>query len=154
MKINSLIILSSILLISVFSFTGCNREVQDDDLITGKWIETRILLDTLSTPCEKASFVEFSEYKISIQDRIYNRFFACESIGEYEGEEGTETYTIPPYTETIGNYTIIGDTLVVKDVNNITHIYVIDTINAEKMTLETLDRNGNLEYLFYKRFQN
>lgn len=154
MKKNNLLLLSSILLISIFGFFSCNREIQDDDILTGKWIETRVLLDTLSTPCQKASYYEFSDYEIAIQNRIYSRYYACESIGEYEVEGGTETYTIPPFTETLGNYSIIGDTLIIKDVNNITKTYVIDTLNAEKMTLETLDRNGDIMYLFYRRHKD
>ena len=73
MKKNNLLLLSSILLISIFGFFSCNREIQDDDILTGKWIETRVLLDTLSTPCQKASYYEFSDYEIAIQNRIYSR---------------------------------------------------------------------------------
>lgn len=153
MKKNTLIIISSLLLISIYAIFGCSSEIKDDDIITGKWIETKVLLDSLATPCEKKSYIEFSEYKIDFQDRIFSQYNACTVIDTFEVEGGTETRTILPYTEIMGYYSIYGDTLFVKDVNNLTHIYTIDTINSEKMSLRTLDRDGNIVNLSYRRFK-
>ncbi len=152
MKKNTIYLLSSLLLISIIGVFSCVPKVEDDDIITGKWIDTKILLDTTSTECQKNSYIEFSEYGLTLQERIYTQYHACTEIEEFETEGGTETRTVPPHTVKIGNYTINGDTLTVKDVENQTKIYVIGGIDSEKMTLETLDRDGNIQYMFYKRY--
>lgn len=154
MKNNTLVLLSSLLLISIVGVFACSPKYEDDDILTGKWIESRILIDTLSTQCKKKSYIEFSDYELDIHKRIYSRYEACEGEEEFETEEGTETRTVPPFTEKLGNYSIKGDTLIIKTVENQTDIYIIDKIDFEKMTLETLDRNGNLKYLFYNRFKD
>lgn len=154
MKKNTIFILSSLLLISALGIFGCVPKVEDDDLITGKWIDSLVLIDTLATPCQKKSYIEFSEYELNLKDRIYEKYHACSGVEEYEDEEGeTATRTTPPFTERIGNYSIKGDTLTVKDVENQTHIFVIGGIDSEKMTLKDLDKDGNIRTKFYKRFK-
>lgn len=153
MKKNStLFLLAGIIFTSIYGIFGCSPEIKDDDVITGKWIETSIILDSLSTECEKKSYIEFSEYKIDFQDRILSKFDACNIVDTVEG--GTETMTITPYKEIIGNYSVYGDTLFVKDVNNLTQIYTIMNIGFDQMKLKTLDRDGNIIYMNYDRFKD
>ncbi|MFA7081710.1 MAG: hypothetical protein WC135_03770 [Bacteroidales bacterium] len=155
MKKNTIFIISSLLLISTFGIFGCVPKIEDDDMITGKWIDTLILMDTLSTQCQKKSYIEFSEYELDLKDRIHEKYHACPGVEEYEAEDGeTATRTTPPFTERIGNYSIKGDTLIVKDIENQTLIYVIGSIDSENMTLKDLDRDGNIRIKFYKRFKD
>lgn len=152
MKNKALILLSSLLIISITAlFFGCKEEV-DHDLIQGKWVKECIILDSLATDCQKKSYIEFTNYVIEGKDRMVSQFHACDEIGERETETGTETFTILPYSEPIGYYTVTGNILRIKDMNNITNVYTIGYINAEKMMLSSFDKDGVLRDTIYRRF--
>jgi len=152
MKNKTLFFLSSlfIIFIAVFFF-GCKEEV-DHDLIQGKWVKECIILDSTATDCQKKAYIEFSNYILEGDYRIVSQRHACEEEGEIETETGTDTFTIPPYSEQIGYYTVSGDTLRIKSMNNITNIYTIGYINAEKMKLSSYDKDGILRDTIYRRF--
>ncbi len=155
MKNKTLIFLSSLLIISIAVLVfGCKEDVVDHDLIQGKWMKECIILDTMSTDCQKKAYIEFSNYVLEGKYRIVSQRHACEGEGQIETETGTDTFTIPPYSEQIGYYTVSGDTLRIKDMNNMTNVYTIGYINSEKMKLSSYDENGILRDTIYRRFNN
>lgn len=152
MKNTLRIILGLTIIIAFFSFISCEQERVDNDVITGKWIKESILLtpDSLIDPCEKKSYLEFSEYFIDLNKRTVSFYDACNTITNDEGEE-----VLAPKTELLGYYTIIKDTLKVKyTATNQTIIYNIGNINSRVMKLTTLDKNGDPVTTYYNRFKD
>lgn len=150
----TVLFLSTILIFSFAIIYGCKEEVKDNDLIQGKWMPDPILNDTLASPCEKSSYIEFSDYVLEDDKRLQLKYHACLGVEEFEGENGTETRTVPAYSETTGYYTISGDTLRVKNMNNITTVYSIKYITSDSMRLSSTDKDGFLRDTIYRRFKN
>ncbi|MBP1646338.1 MAG: hypothetical protein H6Q16_1913 [Bacteroidetes bacterium] len=150
MKNTLRIIFGLTILISVFSFVSC-QEIVDTDVITGKWMDKKILNlpDSTTAPCIKKSYIEFSDYKIDMDKRTVNQYYAC----DYTINENGDTIEQVPYTELLGYYTIIEDTLKILFVKDYTtKVYNIKNINDIDMHLTTLDQNGDKVDLYYKRF--
>ncbi len=152
MKNTLRIIFGLTILISVFSFVACEEKV-DNDVITGKWIDNKILNtpDSLIDPCKKKSYIEFSEYKIEMEKRTVNQYYAC----DYTLDENGDTIEQVPFTELLGYYTIIEDTLKILYVKDYTtKVYNIKYIDKIDMLLTTLDNNGDKMNIFYGRFKD
>lgn len=128
MNRNKILALLSSLLIITF-FASCQEEIEDNDLITGKWREESIVMNENAEECEKLSYMEFSKYDADIQKRILTNFNACDSVS------------------TLSKYTIDGDTLIVLDDKLVTKRYTISLINETKMIYS--DKN-NREYIFVR----
>lgn len=128
MNRNKILALFSSLLIITF-FASCQEEIEDNDLITGKWREESIVMNENAEECEKLSYMEFSKYDADIQKRILTNFNACDSVS------------------TLSKYTIDGDTLIVLDDKLVTKRYTISLINETKMIYS--DKN-NREYIFVR----
>ncbi|MFA6368420.1 MAG: hypothetical protein WCX10_07690 [Bacteroidales bacterium] len=152
MKNTLRIIFGLTILISVFSFVACEEKV-DNDVITGKWIDNKILKlpDSTTAPCIKQSYIEFSEYKIDMDKRTVNQYYACDYVINLNGD----TIEQVPYTELLGYYTIIEDTLKILYVKDYTtKVYNIKYIDKIDMLLTTLDNNGDEMNIFYRRFKD
>lgn len=150
----TVLFLGSILIISLAVIFGCKDEVKDNDMIQGKWIPDPILKDTLLSDCQKKSYIEFTDYVLEDDKRLRLQYHACIGEETFEGENGTETRTVPAYSETTGYYTINGDTLRVKNMNNITTVYSIKYITSDSMRLSSTDKDGFLRDTIYRRFKN
>ena len=150
----TVLFLSTILIISLAVLFGCKDEVKDNDMIQGKWIPDPILKDTLLSDCQKKSYIEFTDYVLEDDKRLRLQYHACIGEETFEGENGTETRTVPAYSETTGYYTISGDTLRVKNMNNITTVYSIKYITSDSMRLSSTDKDGFLRDTIYRRFKN
>lgn len=122
-----LALLSGLLIISFFA--SCQEEIEENDLIEGKWREESVVMDENAQECEKLSYIEFSKYDADIQKRILTNFNACDSVS------------------TLSKYTIDGDTLIVLDDKLVTKRYTISLINETKMIYS--DKN-NREYIFVR----
>lgn len=120
-------LLSSLLIITFFA--SCQEEIEENDLIEGKWREESVVMDENAQECEKLSYIEFSKYDADIQKRILTNFNACDSVS------------------TLRKYTIDGDTLIVLDDKLVTKRYTISLINETKMIYS--DKN-NREYIFVR----
>lgn len=152
MKKTIRIIFGLTILISVFSLVSCEKIV-DNDVITGKWIDNKILIlpDSTTAPCIKQSYIEFSEYKIDMDKRTVNQYYACDYVINLNGD----TIEQVPYTELLGYYTIIEDTLKILYVKDYTtKVYNIKYIDKIDMLLTTLDNNGDEMNIFYRRFKD
>lgn len=152
MKKTIRIIFGLTILISVFSLVSCEKVV-DNDVITGKWIDNKILRlpDSTTAPCIKKSYIEFSEYKIDMDKRTVNQYYACDYVINLNGD----TIEQVPYTELLGYYTIIEDTLKILYVKDYTtKVYNIKYIDKIDMLLTTLDNNGDEMNIFYRRFKD
>lgn len=152
MKKTIRIIFGLTILISAFSLFSCEKVV-DNDVITGKWIDNKILRlpDSTTAPCIKQSYIEFSEYKIDMDKRTVNQYYACDYVINLNGD----TIEQVPYTELLGYYTIIEDTLKILYVKDYTtKVYNIKYIDKIDMLLTTLDNNGDEMKLFYSRFKD
>lgn len=152
MKKTIRIIFGLTILISVFSLVSCEKIV-DNDVITGKWIDNKILRlpDSTTAPCIKKSYIEFSEYKIDMDKRTVNQYYACDYVINLNGD----TIEQVPYTELLGYYTIIEDTLKILYVKDYTtKVYNIKYIDKIDMLLTTLDNNGDEMNIFYRRFKD
>lgn len=150
----TVLFLSTILIISLTVIYGCKDEVKDNDLIQGKWMPDPILKDTLASPCQKRSYIEFTDYVLEDDKRLQIKYHACLGEEEFEGENGTETRTIPAFSEKIGYYKISGDTLKIKSMNNITTVYSIKYITSDSMRLSSTDKDGFSRDTIYRRFKN
>lgn len=152
MKKTIRIIFGLTILISAFSLVSCEKVV-DNDVITGKWIDNKILRlpDSTTAPCIKKSYIEFSEYKIDMDKRTVNQYYACDYVINLNGD----TIEQVPYTELLGYYTIIEDTLKILYVKDYTtKVYNIKYIDKIDMLLTTLDNNGDEMNIFYRRFKD
>ena len=152
MKKTISIIFGLTILISAFSLVSCEKVV-DNDVITGKWIDNKILRlpDSTTAPCIKKSYIEFSEYKIDMDKRTVNQYYACDYVINLNGD----TIEQVPYTELLGYYTIIEDTLKILSVKDYTtKVYNIKYIDKIDMLLTTLDNNGDEMNIFYRRFKD
>lgn len=135
MKNKSLLFLGAVLIVSIFSTIGCKEEV-DNDIITGKWVEKDIQKDTTVADCVKTSYIEFSEYDIDFRKRVLSFNNVCDTV-----------------YRSVGNYTINGDTLVIKDTMNVTKLYTIQFINDKEMRFTEPNMvSGGLIYHNYLRF--
>lgn len=151
MKNTLRIIFGIAILASAFSFVACKEEV-DNDVITGKWIDDEILYtpDSLIDDCKKKSYLEFSEYKIDLDKRTVNQYYAC----DYYLNENGDTVDQVPYSELVGYYTITLDTLKILYVKDYTtKVFSIKDINAGHMKLNTLNNDGEVISLYYSRFK-
>lgn len=123
MKKYFLMISIGISIISLLIFS-CKKEIEDEDLLTGKWVRQEIQNDTTKDICEKRSYIEFSEYVLDIRNRIYSFNNICDTV-----------------ERVIGNYTIEGNTLFIKDTMNVSSEFTIDYINPVSMSLSEPDIN-------------
>ncbi len=152
MKKTIRIIFGLTILISLFSLVSCEKIV-DNDVITGKWIDNKILRlpDSTTAPCIKQPYIGFSEYKIDMDKRTVNQHYACDYVINLNGD----TIEQVPYTELLGYYTIIEDTLKILYVKDYTtKVYNIKYIDKIDMLLTTLDNNGDEMNIFYRRFKD
>lgn len=120
-------LLSGLLIITFFA--SCQEEIEENDLIEGKWREESVVMNENATECEKLSYMEFSKYDADIQKRILTHFNACDSVS------------------VLSKYTIDGDTLIVLDDKLVTKRYTISFINETKMVY--FDKN-NRPYTFIR----
>lgn len=130
MKLKTLLFIGVLATLTSIIFFSCKEE-KDDDLLTGKWV---IQSDTLKEDCEKKSYYEFSEYVLDIRKRVYSFNNICDTV-----------------ERVIGNYTIVGDVLTIKDTMNVTHEYTIDYINSDSMRIKQPNVLGGFDYYRYLR---
>lgn len=152
MKNTLRIIFGLTILISVFSLVSCEKIV-DNDVITGKWMDDKILRlpDSTTAPCIKQSYIEFSDYKIDLDKRTVNQYYAC----DFTINEDGDTLEQVPFTELLGYYTITEDTLKILYVKDYTtKVFNIKSIDDTYMHLTTLDQNGDEINVDYKRFKD
>lgn len=133
MKLKTLLFIGVLATLTSIIFFSCKEE-KDDDLLTGKWVEKDIQSDTLIEDCEKKSYIEFSEYVLDIRKRVYSFNNICDTV-----------------ERVIGNYTIVGDVLTIKDTMNVTHEYTIDYINSDSMRIKQPNVLGGFDYYRYLR---
>ncbi len=122
-----LALLSGLLIITFFA--SCQEEIEENDLIEGKWREESVVMNENAQECEKLSYIEFSKYDADIQKRILTDFNACDSVS------------------VLSKYTVDGDTLIVIDDKLVTKRYIIELINETKMVY--YDKN-NQPYTFIR----
>jgi hypothetical protein len=83
--------------------------------------------------------------------RTVNQYYACDYVINLNGD----TIEQVPYTELLGYYTIIEDTLKILYVKDYTtKVYNIKYIDKIDMLLTTLDNNGDEMNIFYRRFKD
>ena len=120
-------LLSGLLIITFFA--SCQEEIEENDLIEGKWREESVVMNENAQECEKLSYMEFSKYDADIQKRILTHFNGCDSVS------------------VLSKYTVDGDTLIVIDDKLVTKRYIIELINETKMVY--YDKN-NQPYTFIR----
>ncbi len=118
-----------LLLLPFALLVSCQEELPENDLLEGKWQPAEIYLDPEASDCEKNTYMEFSPYVFDKKERILRVFDACDS------------------TETLANYTITGDTLILVDSKQVTSRYIIQSITESKWVY--IDK-GNVIYTFYR----
>lgn len=133
MKLKTLLFIGVLVTLTSIIFFSCKEE-KDDDLLAGKWVEKDIQSDTLIEDCVKKSYIEFSEYVLDIRKRVYSFNNICDTV-----------------ERVIGNYTIVGDVLTIKDTMNVTHEYTIDYINSDSMRYKQPNVSGGFDYYRYLR---
>ena len=133
MKLKTLLFIGVLATLTSIIFFSCKEE-KDNDLLTGKWVEKDIQSDTLIEDCVKKSYIEFSEYVLDIRKRVYSFNNICDTV-----------------ERVIGNYTIVGDVLTIKDTMNVTHEYTIDYINSDSMRIKHPNVLGGFDYYRYLR---
>ncbi|MDR0972131.1 MAG: lipocalin family protein [Bacteroidales bacterium] len=148
---NKAIVLTSLFLLAFLYVVYSCSEIEDNDIITGKWIEKEIVNSTQTTECQKRSYIEFSQYNLEKKDRKVYQYYACTETGT--NEAGEEIIVKFPRLEEVANYTIKDDTLTLVDTYQTTTIYVIKSITKEAMLLSTMDRNGDSIDVPYIRFE-
>lgn len=133
MKLKTLLFIGVLATLTSIIFFSCKEE-KDEDLLTGKWVEKDIQSDTLEEDCVKKSYYEFSEYVLDIRKRVYSYNNICDTV-----------------ERVIGNYTIVGDVLTIKDTMNVTYEYTIDYINSDSMRIKQPNVLGGFDYYRYLR---
>jgi hypothetical protein len=133
MKLKTLLFIGVLATLTSIIFFSCKEE-KDDDLLTGKWVEKDIQSDTLIEDCVKKSYIEFSEYVLDIRKRVFSFNNICDTV-----------------ERVIGNYTIVGDVLTIKDTMNVTYEYTIDYINSDSMRIKQPNVLGGFVYSRYLR---
>lgn len=133
MKLKTLLFIGVLATLTSIIFFSCKEE-KDDDLLTGKWVKKDIQSDTLIEDCVKKSYIEFSEYVLDIRKRVFSFNNICDTV-----------------ERVIGNYTIVGDVLTIKDTMNVTYEYTIDYINSDSMRYKQPNVSGGFEYYRYLR---
>lgn len=111
-------------------FASCQEQLEENDLLQGKWREKAVVDKPDATECELKSYIEFSEYVYEAKNRQMLQVDAC---------KGTTTYN---------NYTIAGDTLIIVDDKNITKKYLLKTV--DQSTLVYTDKDNRT--FTYKRY--
>src|SRR5690606_14014702 len=133
MKLKTLLFIGVLATLTSIIFFSCKEE-KDDDLLTGKWVEKDIQSDTLIEDCEKKCYIEFSEYVLDVRKRVFSFNNICDTI-----------------ERVVGNYTIEGNILSIKDTMNVTTQYTIDYVNADSMRIKQPNVLGGFEYKRYLR---
>lgn len=126
----------SLIGISLFAVSSCN-EIDDQDLLTGRWVVAEIQGNELIEDCVRQSFVEFSDYVLDLRQRVVSHYDDCE-----------EVKTI------IGNYTVEGSTLIIRDTMAVIRQYQIEYVGPDSMSYsEPNMMTGGRNYYNYLRIK-
>lgn len=110
------------ILLPISLLFSCQEEIEENDLLEGKWRESSVLSNEEAEDCAKQSYMEFSKYTYEAKERKQVIVNKC------SGDIITNAYSLK------------GDTIITVDDKQITKRYIIRTLEQTKLTY--IDKDG------------
>jgi hypothetical protein len=147
-------LITAILILCSIVFVSCKEEIEDTDLIIGKWRLYDVVSNPKSSPCALQSYWEFSNYVFRAKDRIFTDVVSKVQSSSTEIIEGDTIYHYvcdPVINYTTYYYTIKTDTLTLVNTALPSDIkkYTIK-INYDTMQLKEVESDRSYNYLRWR----